>query len=107
MAGTRRTKGKESAKLVFPDDFRPDFEGFSPAAFKFLRGLARNNEREWFNARREIYDTELKFPMECLVAEFRPGGAGDGLPVRGDAKKAIFRINRDVRFLDRSLEMPQ
>jgi uncharacterized protein (TIGR02453 family) len=98
LAASGRTKAKESAKLVFPDDFRPDFEGFGPAAFKFLRGLARNNAREWFHARREIYDAELKFPMECLVAEFRPGAAGDGLPVRGDPKKAIFRIHRDVRF---------
>ena len=98
MARTRTPKAKEPAKLVFPDDFRPDFEGFRPAAFSFLRGLARHNERDWFKARRETYDTELHFPMECLVAEFRPGAAGDGLPVRGDPKKATFRIHRDVRF---------
>ncbi len=98
MARPRRTKENEPAKLVFPDDFRPDFEGFRPAAFTFLRGLARHNERDWFKARREVYDAELRFPMECLVAEFRPGGAGDGLPVRGDPKKATFRIHRDVRF---------
>lgn len=98
MAGTRKIKTKLKVKLVFPDDFRPDFEGFRPAAFTFLRGLARHNERDWFKARREIYDAELRFPMECLVAEFRPGGAGDGLPVRGDPKKATFRIHRDVRF---------
>ncbi len=98
MARTRRTTASGSAKLVFPDDFRPDFEGFRPAAFAFLRGLARHNERDWFAARREVYDTELRFPMECLAAEFRPGAAGDGLPVRGDPKKSLFRIHRDVRF---------
>jgi uncharacterized protein (DUF2461 family) len=27
---------------------------FSEAGFKFLRGLKRNNEREWFNARKAI-----------------------------------------------------
>ena len=98
MARTRRTKADEPANLVFPDDFRPDFEGFRPAAFTFLRGLARHNERAWFTGHRETYDAELRFPMECLVGEFRPGGAGDGLPVRGDPKKALFRIHRDVRF---------
>ncbi len=98
MARIGRTTANESAKLVFPDDFRPDFEGFRPAAFSFLRGLARHNERGWFTARREVYDTELRFPMECLVAEFRPGTAGDGLPVRGNPKKSLFRIHRDVRF---------
>ena len=87
-----------TGKLVFPDDVRPDFEGFSNAAFRFLKGLARNNERGWFNENRETYETEVRFPLECLVAEFRPGGAGKGLPVRGDPSKAIFRIYRDIRF---------
>ena len=86
------------AKLIFPDDVRPDFEGFSDAAFGFLKALARNNERGWFNGNREAYETEVRFPLECLVAEFRPGGAGKGLPVRGDPSKAIFRIYRDIRF---------
>ena len=98
LSGTRNFKTNQKPKLVFPDDFRPDFEGFRPAAFTFLRGLAQNNERDWFKARREIYDVELQFPMECLVAEFRPGGTGGELPVRGDPKKATFRIHRDVRF---------
>ena len=87
-----------TAKLVFPDDVRPDFEGFSDAAFGFLKGLAGNNERGWFNENRETYETEVRFPLECLVAEFRPGGAGKGLPVRGDPTRAIFRIYRDIRF---------
>ncbi len=98
MTRARRPKASAPAKLVFPDDFRPDFEGFGRAAFGFLGGLARHNERAWFSARREVYDTELRFPMECLVAEFRPGAAGDGLPVRGDPTKSLFRIHRDVRF---------
>ena len=87
-----------TAKLVFPDDVRPDFEGFSDAAFGFLKGLARNNERGWFNENRETYETEVRFPLECLVAEFRPGGAGKELPVRGDPTRASFRIYRDIRF---------
>ena len=87
-----------TAKLVFPDDVRPDFEGFSDAAFGFLEGLARNNQRGWFVENRDTYETEIRFPLECLVAEFRPGGAGKGLPVRGDPTRAIFRIYRDVRF---------
>ncbi len=87
-----------STRLVFPDDTRPDFEVCRDAACDFLRGLAGNNERAWFTARREIYESEIRFPLECLVAEFRPDGAGKGLPVRGDPARAIFRIHRDVRF---------
>lgn len=87
-----------STKLVFPDDVRPDFEGFGNAAFRFLKGLAGNNERAWFAARRETYEAEIRFPLECLVAEFRPDGAAKGLPVRGDPSRGLFRIYRDVRF---------
>ena len=59
-----------AARTLFPDDVRPDFAGFSPAAFKVLRGLKRNNDRAWFQKNKEIYDSEVKFAMECLVAEF-------------------------------------
>jgi uncharacterized protein (TIGR02453 family) len=81
--------------LIFPDDVRPDFEGFGPAAFKFLRDLKRHNDRGWFNAHKETYESELRFPMECLVASFGPTS---GLKVRGDPKRSPFRIHRDVRF---------
>ncbi len=87
-----------TAPLVFPDDVRPDFEGFSPAAFRFLGDLARNNDRGWFAENRETYENEVRFPLECLVAEFRGDGAGKRLPVRGDPARGIFRIYRDVRF---------
>ena len=86
------------ARLVFPDDLRPDFRGFGAAALDFFRGLAANNDRAWFTARREVYEAEVRFPLECLVAEFRPGAAGEGLPVRGDPARGLFRIHRDVRF---------
>lgn len=94
-ASPDRAASKRTAALVFPDDVRPDFEGFPPAAFKFLRGIARHNERAWFEANRDAYATAVRFPMECLVASF-PREAG--LPVWGDPRRAIFRIHRDVRF---------
>lgn len=88
--------------LEFPDDIRPDFQGFSKDAFAFLEGLKKNNERPWFQEHKEIYDGDVKFAMECLLGEFSPARgpqSGHGaLPVRGDPKRGIFRIYRDVRF---------
>ena len=84
--------------LEFPDDIRPDFQGFSPNAFKFLSGLKKNNDRTWFKARKDIYDTEIKFAMECLLGEFTPDRQTSGFPLRGDPKRGMFRIYRDVRF---------
>ena len=74
------------------------FPGFSPQAITFLRGLERNNKREWFQPRKEIYEEQVRKPLEQLVnavnselAEFSPRHVTP-------AKKAIFRIYRDTRF---------
>lgn len=84
--------------LDFPDDVRPDFQGFAPEAFSFLEGLRKNNDRDWFKARKDIYDTEIKFTMECLLGEFTANRRPPDFPVLGDPKKGMFRIYRDVRF---------
>ena len=36
---------------------RGDGAGFTPAAVAFLRALKRNNDREWFKARKERYES--------------------------------------------------
>ena len=84
--------------LEFPDDIRPDFPGFSPAAFTFLAGLAKNNDRAWFTARKDVYDSEIRFPMECLLGEFAASRRLPDFPVQGDPKRGMFRVHRDVRF---------
>ncbi len=65
---------------------------------KFLRGLARNNDREWFEARRAIYERALKAPMLALVEEIN-AAMGEFAPehVRPPHKVAM-RIYRDIRF---------
>jgi uncharacterized protein (TIGR02453 family) len=71
---------------------------FSPEALKFLRGLARNNRREWFNARKPIYERELKAPMLALIDEIN-GELADFAPQHiRPAPKCMFRIYRDTRF---------
>ena len=71
---------------------------FPPEALTFLRGLARNNDRDWFNARKQTYETKLKAPMldivEAINAELM-----DFAPEHvTDPKRAIYRIYRDTRF---------
>lgn len=85
-------------KSETPAEFLPDFEGFGPKAFAFLKGLAANNDRTWFQENRETYENEVRFPLRCLVAEFARSRIGDRLPVQGDPAKALFRIHRDTRF---------
>jgi uncharacterized protein (TIGR02453 family) len=76
----------------------PPFPGFRPEAFEFLRGLKANNDRDWFNARKSVYEDELLWPMRCLVAEAGEEARRRGLPLTADPQKAVFRIYRDTRF---------
>lgn len=74
------------------------FDGFGPRAFTFLRGLARNNRREWFEAHRADYESDVRAPMLALVDEL-DAVLGDIAPeFRGDTRRSVFRIHRDVRF---------
>jgi uncharacterized protein (TIGR02453 family) len=86
---------KTSAKPAL-QDLAPPY--FSKEALKFLRGLKRNNDREWFEARRSIYESELKRPMLAVIervtdamAEFAPAHVRP-------AQKSMMRIYRDTRF---------
>ncbi len=38
-----------------------------PEGLRFLRGLERNNDRDWFNERKGIYETQLKEPMLAII----------------------------------------
>ena len=80
------------------DHHLPPFPGFRPAAFQFLRDLAANNEREWFKPRKSIYDDEIVWPMQCLLADVSREATLHDLDLTADPKKAIFRIYRDTRF---------
>jgi uncharacterized protein (TIGR02453 family) len=74
------------------------FPGFRPAAFQFFRGLKRNNRREWFEARREIYETQVRAPIRELLEELDVRLATLAPELAGDPRKSIFRIHRDIRF---------
>ncbi len=74
------------------------FPGFHPAALKFLRALARNNRREWFEENRETYEREVKRPLQLLVEEVDARLGTIAPEITGNPKRAVFRIYRDVRF---------
>ena len=74
------------------------FQGFKPAALTFFRGLAKNNTKAWFESRREIYEAEVREPMKALVDEMDARFGRFGPEIIGDPRRAIFRINRDIRF---------
>jgi uncharacterized protein (TIGR02453 family) len=71
---------------------------FNPEAMKFLRGLARNNDREWFEARRDVYMRALKTPMLALVEEINAAMVEFAPEHVRPPHKVAMRIYRDIRF---------
>ncbi len=84
--------------VAIDSDYRRAFPGFRPEAIKFLRGLKKNNDREWFQPRKEIFETEVKAPMTELVAALQRGIAQTAPEYQQDPAKCVYRIYRDTRF---------
>ena len=74
------------------------YPGFPPEAITFFRALARNNKREWFQPRKEVFEAKVKAPMIALVEALNMEFAKFAPEYINDAKKAIYRIYRDTRF---------
>ena len=71
---------------------------FGSGALTFLRGLARNNAKPWFEAHRDDYEQSLKQPMVELVEEMDVRFAGFAPEFVGEPRRSIFRLHRDIRF---------
>jgi uncharacterized protein (TIGR02453 family) len=74
------------------------FAGFGPQALPFLKALAFHQTKEWFEANRATYESDLKTPMGDLVEDLAVAFAKAKIPLKGDRKSSLFRIYRDVRF---------
>src|ERR1700758_5055816 len=71
---------------------------FPPEALTFFRQLARNNDRDWFQPRKEIFEATVKAPMIELVERINGELAKFAPEYINDPKKAVYRIYRDTRF---------
>lgn len=64
----------------------------------FLKKLQQNNNKEWFDAHRDVYEI-AKANFKEFVQELIVGLAKFDPAVKHlEAKNCVFRINRDVRF---------
>ena len=74
------------------------FQGFGEKALPFLKALDFHQDRDWFRDNRDLYESELNRPRGDLIEELTARFAAEGLPFKGDRKKSLFRIYRDIRF---------
>jgi uncharacterized protein (TIGR02453 family) len=74
-----------------------------PEGLKFLHGLARNNDREWFTPRKAVFEAELKEPMLAIIRKVNAAMESFAPDFVRPAEKSLFRIYRDMRFSNNKL----
>ena len=73
---------------------------FTKRTLAFLRALKRNNDRDWFRARKPEYDTHVRQPMVELLAWLQRDLRTFAPELVADPKVSLYRIYRDTRFSD-------
>jgi uncharacterized protein (TIGR02453 family) len=95
MGTEHSASGKRKIAAKDPQETRAYF---APEGLRFLRGLARNNNRDWFNQRKPVYEAEIKRPMLAVI-ETVTGAMMDFAPGHVRAPESIMmRIYPDTRF---------
>jgi uncharacterized protein (TIGR02453 family) len=71
---------------------------FNTKTLAFLRRLSRNNDREWFHARRDEYEAYVRGPMLAFVERLAVDFRAFAPELQADPKISMFRPWRDTRF---------
>jgi uncharacterized protein (TIGR02453 family) len=71
---------------------------FTNKTLRFLRALARNNDREWFRERKAQYEADVRQPMIELLARLARDFRSFAPEFVAEPKVSLYRIYRDTRF---------
>ena len=71
---------------------------FSAASLRFLRALKRNNDRDWFRARRDEYDRVVRDPMVAVIEQLALDFGRFAPEMVASPKASLYRVYRDTRF---------
>jgi uncharacterized protein (TIGR02453 family) len=71
---------------------------FTPKTLTFLRALARNNDREWFKARKDDYEAHVRGPMMAVIEQLAIDLAVTAPEIVCSPKGSLYRQYRDTRF---------
>ncbi|MCB1502904.1 MAG: TIGR02453 family protein [Bauldia sp.] len=74
------------------------FTGFGPKALPFFEALKFHQTKAWFDENRGLYESDVLEPMTALIEDLTVAFARKKIPLKGDGKRSIFRLHRDVRF---------
>jgi len=71
---------------------------FTVKTLRFLRALKRNNDREWFRARKAQYEIDVRQPMIELIDRLARDFRSFAPEFVAEPKVSLYRIYRDTRF---------
>src|SRR3954466_13574431 len=71
---------------------------FTARTVRFLRALKRNNDREWFRARKAQYEADVRQPMIELLERLAGDFKSFAPEFVAEPKVSLYRIYRDTRF---------
>lgn len=81
---------------------KQSFSGFPQAGLQFLADLAANNNRDWFEANKATYQTQLLEPAQTFLTELgqklQTISEGVRYDTRTNGGGTLMRIHRDTRF---------
>jgi uncharacterized protein (TIGR02453 family) len=77
-----------------------EFKGFTNESLTFLKNLAANNNKEWFNLHRQVYEDHIMLPLRQLASELGPfiSSIDPEIETAPAVNKTISKIYRDTRF---------
>ncbi len=71
---------------------------FTAKSLAFLRQLSRNNRREWFAERKDVYEELVRTPMVALIERLAEEFRGFAPDLIASPRVSLYRIYRDTRF---------
>lgn len=77
---------------------RRSSSSFTPKTLSFLRSLKRNNDRDWFRARKDQYEMHVRGPMIAVVERLAHDLGRVAPELIVSPKRSLFRVYRDTRF---------
>lgn len=82
-----------------------EFDGFK-GALSFLKEIRKNNNKEWFEANRDIYEKTILNPSKAFVVEMGEHLMALEPTVEAEPKinKSLFKMYRDVRRMGENKE---
>lgn len=74
---------------------------FTPALFGFLRDLKKHNDRDWFEANRARYVSDVEGPLMSFITDLAPHLHAISPSITVSPRRmggSLYRIHRDTRF---------